>query len=70
MENNGKLFISFSATPDEKKALAEVAMMERQTMSNVIRIALDEWAVANGYPPFFVSSGVLSIHPEPEGDNQ
>jgi len=69
MENNGKLFISFSATPDEKKALAEVAMMERRTMSNVIRIALDEWAVANGYAPFFVSSGTYSLQQNIEGDN-
>ncbi len=69
MENNGKLFISFSVTPDEKMALAEVAMMERRTMSNVIRIALDEWAVANGYPPFFVHSGTLSVQYNSEGDN-
>ena len=58
MENE-MTFISLAVTKEQKSAIAQVALIEQRDVSKLVRLALNEWAVANGYAPFF-NTGVTS----------
>lgn len=57
--DNEMTFISLAVTKEQKSVIASVASQEQRDISKLVRLALNEWAINNGYAPFF-NSGVTS----------
>lgn len=55
-------FISLAVTKGQKSAITQAAMNEQRDVSKLVRLALNEWAIANGYAPFFTPSGTQEYH--------
>lgn len=51
--DNEMTFISLAVTKEQKSAIASVASQQQRDISKLVRLALNEWAINNGYAPFF-----------------
>lgn len=59
-------FISLAVTKEQKSAIAQAALNEQRDVSKLVRLALNEWAVANGYAPFFTTGVTSEYHTLPD----
>lgn len=60
--DNEMTFISLAVTKEQKSAIAFVAAQEQRDISKLVRLALNEWAINNGYAPFFLTGVTSEYH--------
>jgi hypothetical protein len=62
MDNKGMEFITVAVTAEQKEAIRRAAESDQRDISKLVRAALDTWAKANGFPPFFLNGGTYKSH--------